>query len=309
MSLTRRTLLTGSAGAAALTPFVTLAQAIAQTAPAQTAPAQTAPGGLAPTADMEAAMARARAAHDSLMGLEGLKMRGAEQIVMVLYPGFTALDLVGPQYMFASMMGATVHLAAQSMEDGPVMSDTGLAIQPTIALADCPPDPDLLFLPGGATGTAKALENEALITFVRDTGAKAGFVTSVCTGSLLLGQAGLLRGKRATSHWVTRPILRHYGAEPVDARVVRDGNVITGAGVSAGLDFGLSILAGLRGEAYAQAIQLQAEYAPEPPFDAGTPSSAPQVLAEGMAGMFAPLTARMETTARSWAKQAAGSAG
>ena len=122
-------------------------------------------------------------------------------------------------------------------------------------------------------------------------------MTSVCTGSLLLGMAGLLEGKRATSHWVTRPLLPEFGATPVDARVVTDGRIITGGGVTAGLDFGLSLLAALRGADYARAIQLQAEYAPEPPFAAGTPEAAGPFLTESLDGIFAPIVAQARRAA------------
>ncbi len=281
MSISRRGLMLGAVGT--LGPFLALAKAVAQTED-----------------ERAAAMARSEQAHNDLMNIEGLRMMGQEQIAMLLYPGFTALDLVGPQYMFASMMGATVHLVTQGPDLAPVMSDTGLAIAPTVTIKDCPQTLDLLFAPGGAAGTAAALKNKTLIDFLASRGAEAGLVTSVCTGSLLLGQAGLLMGRKATSHWVVRHVLDRYGATPVDARVVRDGNLVTGAGVSAGLDFGLEILASLRGAPYAQAIQLQAEYAPEPPFTAGTPESAPEELAEALRGMFAPLVAQVEAAAADW---------
>jgi cyclohexyl-isocyanide hydratase len=193
---------------------------------------------------------------------------GNEQIAMLLYPSFTALDLVGPQYMFASLMGAKVHLVAKAKT--PVMSDTGMAIVPTATFDQCPKSLDILFVPGGSQGTLNAMQDKATLRFLADRGARAKLVTSVCTGSLVLGAAGLLEGYKATSHWATRDLLTHFGATPTDARVVRDRNRITGAGVTAGLDFGLSIVGQLRDREYAETVQLLAEYAPEPPFSAGS---------------------------------------
>jgi cyclohexyl-isocyanide hydratase len=209
---------------------------------------------------------------------------GKEQIGMLLYPGFTALDYVGPLHMFASLVGARVHHIAATMK--PVVSDNQLSLQPTTTLARAPRDLDILFVPGGGDGTLAALKDRALIAFVADRGRRATWVTSVCTGSLILGAAGLLRGYQATTHWATHSLLPQVGATPVDARVVRDRNRVTGAGVSAGLDLGLSLLALLRDQAYAETVQLLAEYAPEPPFQAGSPRTAPPDVTASVAGMF-----------------------
>lgn len=227
------------------------------------------------------APARPASDHDMLMPP---KWTGSEQIGMLLYPGMTALDFVGPQYMFAGLMGATVHHIAKTME--PVTSDTKLAILPTLTLAQTPRDLDILFVPGGGEGTLAAMQDAELLAFVADRGSRAKWVTSVCTGSLVLGAAGLLRGYKATSHWVARPLLNEVGATPVDARVVRDRNRITGAGVSAGLDLGLTLVGMLRDREYAQSVQLLCEYAPEPPFHAGSPRTAPPKVKAMVAGMF-----------------------
>ena len=221
---------------------------------------------------------------------------GSEQIAMLLYPSFTALDLVGPQYMLASLMGAKVHLVARTLE--PVRSDTGLSIMPTMTFAQCPASVDILFVPGGSQGTLDAMKDRPLVQWLADHGRRAKLVASVCTGSLLLGQAGLLRGKRATSHWVTHPLLAQFGATPVDERVVWDGNLVTGAGVSAGLDLGLSIAAKVRDVTYAQSLQLLAEYAPQPPFDAGTPARAPKPVHQMMNSMFDGLLEQMRAVGR-----------
>jgi cyclohexyl-isocyanide hydratase len=234
-------------------------------------------------------------AHAELMYLTpDLEMHGSEKIALVLYPGFTALDLVGPQYFLASLLGAELRLVTTGDTLDPVATDTGLAVVPTHTLANCPADLDVLFVPGSAAGVARALRDTALIDFLRTRGARARFVTSVCTGSLLLGKAGLLKGRRATSHWVTLPLLSRFGAEPVAERIVWDGNIVTGGGVTAGIDFALALVARLRGEGYAKALQLQAEYAPAPPFDAGSPAKADPRLAANIRAMFAPVLLDIE---------------
>jgi cyclohexyl-isocyanide hydratase len=210
--------------------------------------------------------------------------QGNEQIAMLMYPEFTAIDMVAPQYFLAGLMGAKVHLIAASLE--PVKTDTGLVLVPSMTIDDCPPDLDVLFVPGGTRGTVAAMRDKSLIDWVADRGQRAKLVSSVCTGSMILAQAGLLRGKRATSHWVTRELLSHFGATPVNERVVWDGKVVTGAGVSAGIDLGIAISARLRDDTYAQAQQLLAEYAPRPPFDSGTPDTAPKKVVDLVSGRF-----------------------
>lgn len=278
---TRRTLLSSVASAAALSPLLVLERALAQANSAT----EIAAGGSA-------------AGHEQLAKVPGLKMHGDEQVAMLLYPEFTALDLVGPHYFFACMMGAKVHLVTNRKALKPVASDLGLAIAPTTTLADCPRDLTVLFVPGGTSGTIAAMEDDATMAFVADRGHRAQHVTSVCTGSLVLAAAGLLNGKRATSHWVVRDALAAFGAIPVDARVVNDGNVVTGAGVSAGLDFAVAMVAVLRGRPYAEALMLQAEYSPEPPFAGGTRDTTNPEISEPMTGIFAPFRTRTEAMAR-----------
>lgn len=224
---------------------------------------------------------------------------GSEKIAFLAYPGFTALDLVGPHYMLSGLMGAQTLIVAKTRE--PVVSDAKLALVPTVTFEDCPMDLDVICVPGGSTGTLAAMEDEATIRFLADRGARARYVTSVCTGSLVLGAAGLLKGYKATSHWVTRDILKDLGALPVDARVVTDRNRITGAGVTAGIDFGLTLVAKMRDQLYAEGMQLLAEYAPEPPFNAGTPATAPKASVDIISGMFVDFHA----TARAVAQRAA----
>ncbi|HET6471104.1 MAG TPA: DJ-1/PfpI family protein [Pseudomonadales bacterium] len=223
---------------------------------------------------------------------------GREQVAMLLYPGFTALDLVGPQYFFACMYGATVHLVTTEPTLAPVKSDLGLAIVPTVTMADAPRDLDILFVGGGTQGTLDVMQRADVIAFLADRGARAKHVCSVCTGSMVLGQAGLLKGKRATSHWVARSVLPEFGATPVDARVVTDGNVTTAAGVSAGLDFGIAVVESLRGKPYAAALMLQAEYHPQPPFPGGTLATTDAAVGGMMDTMMAPLAEQFRVAAR-----------
>ncbi|MCJ2128069.1 DJ-1/PfpI family protein [Methylobacterium sp. E-045] len=197
---------------------------------------------------------------------------------MLMFPGMTALDLVGPQAILAGLAGDRLHLVAR--EAGPVPSDTGLTLSADTSFETCPRDVDVLFVPGG-DATPGQMRDEATLAFLRDRAARASWVTSVCTGSLILGAAGLLDGYRATSHWCVREtVLPSLGAIPVNRRVVVDRDRITAAGISAGLDFALVLAARLRGDDYARTSQLVAEYAPEPPFAAGTPETAgPDVAA------------------------------
>jgi len=217
---------------------------------------------------------------------------------MLLYPGFTALDLVGPQYFFACMLGATVHLVTTEHDLAPVKSDLGLAIVPTVTMANAPRDLDVLFVPGGTEGTMNAMQRKEVIAFVADRGSRAKHVTSVCTGSMILGKAGLLKGKHATSHWLARSVLTEFDAIPVDARFVTDGNVTTGAGVSAGLDFGIAVVEALRGKPYAASLMLQAEYHPVPPFAGGTLATTDPSVGAMMSEMFAPVAERFRAIAK-----------
>lgn len=275
MSQSRREFLMTSAKAGATAQLLMLAGLFQQAAAAE-----------GRVMSIEEASAKAKTAHDTLNEVIGPNMRGKEQIGMLVYPDMTMLDLVGPQYFFASLMGASVHLVSKDPELTPVKGDTGFSIVPTMSMADCPKDLDVLFVPGGLAGTIAAMKDDETLDFLEDRGKRAKYVTSVCTGSLLLGQAGLLKNRKATSHWVARHILSDLGATPVNERVVVDGNVITGAGVSAGLDFALILLTKLRSADYAKIIQLQAEYAPAPVYNAGTPEAIGPRLAEPMQGLF-----------------------
>lgn len=189
----------------------------------------------------------------------------------LLFPDVQQLDLTGPYEVFASVPDARVHLVAR--DRAPVPTATGLTLTPTATFADCPPL-DVLCVPGGV-GVNAVLGDAVALDFVRRQAATARYVTSVCTGALVLGAAGLLTGRRATTHWAAMEFLPAFGAIPVEARVVRDGRLITAGGVTSGIDFGLTLVAELLGRSQAEAIQLSLQYAPEPPFDAGTPDEAP----------------------------------
>lgn len=194
----------------------------------------------------------------------------------LLFPNLTQLDLTGPYEIISSMPGAEATLLWKTLD--PVRAERGLSILPTETFAACD-RLDLLCVPGG-TGINDLLGDPEVLLFIRRIARDARYVTSVCTGSLVLGAAGLLRGRRAACHWASRHLLSVFGAEPVADRVVVDGNIITGGGVTAGIDFALRVAAEVHGPEVAQAIQLRVEYAPAPPFDAGTPqTAAPEVLA------------------------------
>jgi putative intracellular protease/amidase len=210
--------------------------------------------------------------------------KGNQKIAMLLYPGFTALDFVGPQYMFGNLMGAQIYLVSKTLE--PVMSDTKLAIMPNATYADVPQDLDIFFIPGAGSAIFDVMQDQVSMDFIKDRASSAKLVASVCTGSVILGKAGLLKGKKATSHWISRQELAVFGATPVDARVVWDGNLVTGAGVSAGLDLGLEVIGKLKGDFFAESIQLLAEYDPKPLYKSGTLQQAKPKVRKLMEDMF-----------------------
>jgi len=196
----------------------------------------------------------------------------AATIGMLVFPGMTVLDLIGPQQFFAVAPGRTTQLLWKSKE--PVVSDSGVPILPTATFDEAPAELEVLFVPGGFQGTAATIGDPEVLDFVASRGERARYVASVCTGALVLGAAGLLQGYKATTHWAYRDLLPLVGAQPVEARVVEDGNRLTGGGVTSGIDFGLTLLARLAGEDYARGWQLGTEYDPQPPFDSGTPAKA-----------------------------------
>lgn len=221
---------------------------------------------------------------------------GNERIGMLMYPGMTVLDLIGPQAMFGALMGAKLYLVAKTLD--PVTSDGGVAIVPNATFTTCPRELTVLFTPGGTDGTLAAAADAQTLDFMADRGARARYVTSVCSGSLILGAAGLLKGYKATSHWSVRHVLAGFGAIPTEARVVRDRNRVTGAGVTAGLDFGLAMLAELRDQTYAECCQLMGEYDPQPPFNAGSLATAPENVRTPMVRMLADFVNKSEALAK-----------
>ncbi|MEV8031546.1 DJ-1/PfpI family protein [Streptomyces sp. NPDC086182] len=199
------------------------------------------------------------------------------QIAIVLYDRFTALDAVGPYETLGRLPDAdTVFVAERT---GPVRSDTGrLALTADKSLAEVP-HPDIVVVPGGP-GQSAQMDNRVLLDWLRAADATSVWTTSVCTGSLLLAAAGLLDGRRATSHWLALDQLERFGAESTGERVVFDGKYVTAAGVSSGIDMGLTLLGRIAGDEHAQAVQLLTEYDPQPPYDAGSPDKAPAHLVE-----------------------------
>jgi cyclohexyl-isocyanide hydratase len=221
------------------------------------------------------------------------------QIGFVLFPNLTQLDLTGPWEVFSKLPGASCHLLSPTLE--PVKSSSaGLTILPTTAYAGCP-QLDMVCVPGGP-GHLQAMEDAATLDFLTRQAPGCRFVTAVCTGALVLGAAGLLRGYRATTHWMSLERLAAFGAQPVAERVVTDRNRVTGGGVTAGIDFGLALVAVIAGETVAREIQLQIEYEPQPPYGGSPATADPATVAalRGRLGAYA--VAMQETDARAAAR-------
>lgn len=211
----------------------------------------------------------------------------------LIFPDVQQLDLTGPYEVFATLPEGRVTLIGKTRD--PVTASTGLRFTPDRDFAACP-DLDVVCVPGGV-GVNALLEDGETLDFLTAVAPRTRFVTSVCTGALVLGAAGLLHGKQATTHWAALDLLAAYGAEPVEARVVRDGNLITGGGVTAGIDFALTVVAETLGRPAAEAVQLQLEYAPDPPFTAGDPRSAPPEVVATVRQRLAPSRAARERLA------------
>jgi cyclohexyl-isocyanide hydratase len=267
--------------------------AVAQASPSNPSAEKAAATATKETADQQHMEAMARYA--SLVG--GDKVT----IGMLVYPGMFLQDLVGPLAMFEAMLNREIHLVWKNRE--PVGHEKPehralVPVTPTTTFAECPRELDVLFVPGGVPGTLTMMEDPEVLAFLADRGSRARFVTSVCTGSLVLGAAGLLKGYKATSHWLTRDVLAEFGAIPTPGRIVVDRNRVTGGGVTAGLDFGLELVAQLRSKDYAEAVQLYLEYDPHPPFDSGTPEKASPLVNQFLGEMFAGLKDAASATAR-----------
>jgi cyclohexyl-isocyanide hydratase len=213
-------------------------------------------------------------------------------IGFVIFPDLTQLDFTGPLQVLSRLPQSAIHIVAKSA--APVPSDCGLGLVPTCTFANSPPL-DLICIPGGSEGVAGIINDRETIEFVRHKASAAKYITSVCTGAFVLGVAGLLRGRRATTHWAYTDLLPLVGATYEKARVVKDGNVITGGGVTAGIDFALSVIAEIAGETTARKIQLGIEYDPSPPFDSGHPDKAPVLKAELMSARYNEFNAMYRT--------------
>ena len=208
----------------------------------------------------------------------------SHHVGFLLFHDVQQLDLTGPYEVFAAVPGMVVHLVSRTMDA--VRTSSGITISPTTRMDACPPL-DVICVPGGSGVDALLTDQEAL-TFLRRQASGARFVTSVCTGALVLGAAGLLQGRRATTHWAAHDLLAAFGAFPTHGRVVRDGEVFTGGGVTAGIDFALTVAAELAGREAAEAAQLRLEYAPAPPFEAGDPATAPPAVLARVRDLLAP---------------------
>jgi cyclohexyl-isocyanide hydratase len=227
------------------------------------------------------------------------------QIGLLVFPKLTQLDLTGPLQVFSSVPGAQVHLIWKRIE--PVPSDSVLLLTPTTTFADCP-QLDVICVPGG-TGADDMIDDKEMLDFLRQQAEGAKYITSVCTGSLVLGAAGLLKGYRAATHWTAMDFLTAFGATPTKTRVCVDRNRITGGGVTAGIDFALTLVSMLIDRATTEAIQLRLEYNPAPPFNAGSPDTAPAELLARIRERNAPMQARRgEAIHRAAARMAAQNA-
>jgi len=221
------------------------------------------------------------------------------QIGILLFPKVTQLDFTGPLQVFSSVPGAKVHLIWKRIE--PVASDSVMVLTPTTTFADCP-QLDVICVPGGM-GTDDMVNDEEMLAFLRKQADGARFITSVCTGSLVLGAAGLLKGYRAATHWSAIEYLSAFGATPTKTRVCTDRNRVTGGGVTAGIDFALTLVSMLVDRTTAEAIQLRLEYNPSPPFQSGSPDAAPpEVLAKIMERIAPSKVRREEMIARAAAR-------
>jgi cyclohexyl-isocyanide hydratase len=220
-------------------------------------------------------------------------------IAFLLFPDVTQLDFTGPAQVLTRMGNVTIELVAKTLD--PVMTDAGFTLQPTATFETAKPA-DILLVPGGF-GVVPAMEDDATVEWVRKTGEAAEWVTAVCTGSLLLGAAGLLKGYRATTHWASHHNLAAFGAIPVKERYVFDRNRATGGGVTAGIDFGLALIAAIRGEDHAKFVQLSVEYDPHPPFNSGSPEKADPAILERYKAMVSRMAGDRDARTQAVAKE------
>lgn len=211
-------------------------------------------------------------------------------IGFLLFPNVTQLDLTGPAQVLGRIPNAKVHLIWKQLE--PVITDVGFTINPTTTFANCP-ELDVICVPGGS-GITEQMQDADTLDFLRRQASTAQYITSVCNGSLILGAAGLLQGRKSACHWLWKKYLSRFGAQPINARVVRDGKYMSGGGVTAGIDFAFTLAAELAGEEVAKSVQLALEYDPQPPFDCGTPEKAGVELIEQIYAKQGERIAKME---------------
>jgi cyclohexyl-isocyanide hydratase len=207
------------------------------------------------------------------------------RVTVVVYPGMTAQDMIGPITAWSALPGAEIEFVWK--ERGPILTDSGVSLLATHAFGEASAEPDVLFIGGGMKPTIDLLEDDATLDFLARQGAKAKWVTSVCTGSLVLGAAGLLRGYRAACHWAAGDALAAFGAIPTHERVVIDRNRATGGGVTAGIDFGITLAAAFAGAPLAKVVELMLEYAPAPPYGCGRPELADDATRDAAIAFFA----------------------
>jgi cyclohexyl-isocyanide hydratase len=251
------------------------------------------------------------AAVTAASAIAGARALGAEErsggtrLQMLVYPGMTLLDLVGPLQVLAGLPGCEVQFVWKNT--GPVPTDSGLSVNATATLDDAWSAPDILFAPGGTLPTFELLDDLTVIDFLRRQGADAKWVTSVCSGAVLLGAAGLLKGYKASTHWAVHDSLALFGATPIKERWVIDRNRVTGGGVTAGIDFGLALMAQIAGPDRARAQQLWLEYSPQPPFRSGSPTEAsPETLATVRASLGGETGLRIQQKLMSASRRLAG---
>ena len=243
----------------------------------------------------------AAASGAQIQGTSDTGTAGKKKLVIgtFIYPRMDQIDFTGPFAVLSRLPDSELHVMA--LERGPIKDHKGLVLTPQTTISEAPPL-DVLHIPGGP-GQEALMRDERVLSMIRRHADQGRLVFSVCTGALLCGAAGILRGRRATTHWSAFDLLHYFGATPVNARVVVDGNIVTAAGVTAGIDGALRLAALLRGDRVAQEIQLDIQYAPEPPFNAGTPQSAPGEVVDALKERFGPLTEARRATARALAAQ------
>jgi cyclohexyl-isocyanide hydratase len=242
------------------------------------------------TADIKPVLSAEQRHQQAMDDLAGVMGGRTAVIGMLVYPGMFLQDFVGPYTVFQALMLKEIHILWKNSDpigQGTTAQQSMVSVHPTTTFENCPENLDVLFVPGGVPGTFDMMEDQEVLDFLSSRGDTSRFITSVCTGSLILAAAGLLRGYKATSYWNTREALAEMGAIPTQGRIVTDRNRITGGGVTAGIDFGLYLASLLTNETYAKAIQLYLEYDPQPPFDAGSPEKAPPQVTEYLNEMFA----------------------